>query len=98
VTKDSTASIVCRAFGFPTPVIQWSKAFSTLPEGRSAVLDGTLTVSKFRLQNTGSYQCKATNRLGSVTTATALHFQPKAGELEPTGYMLTKVSTFSDHD
>ena len=75
VIEDTTATIVCRAFGFPPPVIQWSKAFSSLPQGRSTVVNGTLTISQFSLQDIGSYQCEATNKLGSVTTATALRFQ-----------------------
>ena len=68
-------TIVCRAFGFPPLVVQWSKAFSLLPQGRSAVVNGTLTISRFSLQDAGSYQCKATNGLGSVTTQILLQIQ-----------------------
>ncbi|XP_068699010.1 uncharacterized protein [Montipora foliosa] len=68
----STAVLVCEAFGFPPPVIQWSKAFSLLPQRRSVVVNGTLTISRFSLQDSGTYQCKASNRLGSVTFATSL--------------------------
>ena len=81
VTEDSTATIVCQAFGFPSPVIQWFKAFSTLPQGRSTVVNGTLKISRFSLQDIGSYQCKATNKLGSITTATSLQFRKKQGKI-----------------
>ena len=77
VKEDSTASIVCEAFGFPPPIIQWSRAFSSLPQGRSVVVNGTLNISRFSLHDTGSYQCKATNKLGSVATTTTLYFKRK---------------------
>ena len=80
VKEHSTASIVCQAFGFPQPVIQWSRAFSVpLPQGRSVVVNGTLQISRFSFEDIGSYQCKATNKLGLVTTITALH-QFREGE------------------
>ena len=76
VKERSTASIVCQAFGSPPPVIQWSRGFSVpLPQGRSVVVSGTLKISRFSLQDIGRYQCKATNKLGSVTTITALNFE-----------------------
>ena len=76
VRKRFTASIVCEAFGSPPPVIQWSRAFSVpLPQGRSVVVNGTLKISRFSPQDSGSYQCKATNKLGSITTITALNFR-----------------------
>ena len=75
VKEGSTATLVCKAFGFPPPVIQWSKAFSSLSQGRTTVFNGTLIISPFSLQDVGSYQCKATNKLGSATTATSLQFR-----------------------
>ena len=80
VLQGSTATAVCQAFGFPPPVIHWSKAFSQLPHGRSMVVNGTLKITRFSLRDTGSYQCKATNRLGSVTTTTTFQFQKLPGE------------------
>ena len=80
VLQGSTASAVCQAFGFPPPVIHWSKAFSQLPHERSMVVNGTLKITRFSLQDTGSYQCKATNRLGSVTATTVFQFQKLPGE------------------
>lgn len=70
--KHSTAVIVCEAIGFPPPVVQWSKAFSSLPEGRSVVDKGRLTITRFTLQDSGDYQCKAVNKLGSVSFSTLL--------------------------
>ena len=45
-----------------------------LPQGRSTVTDGTLNISNFSPQDVGPYQCKATNKLGSVTALTTLHY------------------------
>ena len=45
-----------------------------LPQGRTTVTNGTLNISNFSPQDVGPYQCKATNKLGSVTTLTTLHF------------------------
>ena len=80
VRESSTAIVRCEAFGFPPPEIHWSKAFSQLPQRRSRVTNGTLQISQFSVQDIGSYQCKATNRLGSVITTTTLHFQGPPGE------------------
>ena len=80
ILEGSIATVDCQAFGFPPPVIRWSKAFSQLPRGRSMVINGTLKITRFSLQDTGSYQCKAANKLGSGTTTTALHFQKPPGK------------------
>ena len=72
VKENKVASAVCQAFGFPTPIIQWSKAFATLPKGRATVDNGTLKIASFSLKDVGTYQCKATNKLGSVRTSTIL--------------------------
>ena len=72
VKANSVASVVCRAFGFPPPEIQWSKGFSPLPQGRATVTNGTLKIASFSLQDDGTYQCKATNKLGSVSVLTTL--------------------------
>lgn len=72
VKGNTVASVVCQAFGFPAPIIQWSKAFAALPKGRATVENGTLKIASFSLKNVGTYQCKATNKLGSVSTSTIL--------------------------
>ena len=73
VKKNTIASVICRAFGFPPPVIQWSKAFASLPKRRATVENGTLKITSFSLKDVGTYQCKATNKLGSVSASTALN-------------------------
>ena len=77
VTANSLASISCQAFGFPSPTIVWSRGLVPLPQGRVTVINGTLNIFNFSLQDVGPYQCKATNKLGSVTTLTTLHYVNK---------------------
>ena len=73
VKENSIASVSCRAFGFPPPTVVWSKAFgASLPQGRTTVTNGTLSISNFSPQDDDTYQCKATNKLGSVSARTIL--------------------------
>ncbi len=74
VKGNSVASAACRAFGFPAPIIQWSRAFASLPEGRVTVINGTLNITGFSAKDVGTYQCKATNKLGSVSTLTTFSY------------------------
>jgi len=77
VTANSLASISCQAFGFPSPTIVWSRGLVPLPQGRVTVINGTLNIFNFSLEDVGPYQCKATNKLGSVTALTTLHYVNK---------------------
>jgi len=77
VTANSLASISCQAFGFPPPIIVWSRGLVPLPQGRTTVTNGTLNISNFSPQDVGPYQCKATNKLGSATALTTLRYVNK---------------------
>ena len=74
VTANSHTSVFCQAFGFPPPVIVWSRGLVPLPQGRTTVTNGTLNISNFSPQDVGPYQCKASNKLGSITALTNLHY------------------------
>jgi len=60
-------TIACSATGQPLPSITWSKAVGSLPENRTEVLDGTLTIHSVTRIDGGTYICKAGNLLGSAT-------------------------------
>ena len=74
VRANSHSSVSCQAFGFPPPVIVWSRGLVPLPQGRTTVTNGTLNISNFSPQDVGPYQCKASNKLGSVTALTTLRY------------------------
>ena len=38
-----------------------------LPQGRTSVINGTMNISNLNSEDYGTYQCKATNKLASVT-------------------------------
>ena len=61
-------SLQCKAIGMPKPVVTWEKAFSNLPIGRTAVIDGSLKISNIAKVDSGAYACSAKNRLGKVGT------------------------------
>ncbi|PFX16087.1 Basement membrane-specific heparan sulfate proteoglycan core protein [Stylophora pistillata] len=73
VIGSTTAAVSCKAFGFPSPTIVWSRGFVKLP-GRSTVINGTLTIASFSPQDAGPYQCKASNKLGSTSAVTTLTY------------------------
>ncbi|XP_078383142.1 uncharacterized protein LOC144665723 [Oculina patagonica] len=74
VAGNAIASVSCRAFGFPSPTIVWSRGLVSLPQGRTTVKNGTITISNFSPQDAGPYQCKATNKLGSISVLTTLNY------------------------
>ena len=48
----------------PKPVVTWERAFSNLPIGRTAVIDGSLKISNIAKADSGAYACSAKNLLG----------------------------------
>lgn len=70
-----TAQLQCEAFGVPPPVIQWSRPLFAFPKGRTSVNNGSLSIQDFRHEDTGTYMCTATNKLGFTQTPTVLSIQ-----------------------
>ena len=54
----------------------WSKAVGSLPEDRSEVKNGTLTIYRVTRKDGGVYICKAENILGSTTDTVQLTIFP----------------------
>ena len=69
-------SITCRATGQPLPTITWSKAVGNVPEKRTEVKNGNLTIYSLTKNDGGTYICKAENILGSATDTTQLMIFP----------------------
>ena len=64
VEEGQNVSLQCKAIGMPKPVVTWEKAFSNLPIGRTAVIDGSLKISNIAKADSGAYACSAKNLLG----------------------------------
>ena len=60
--------VVCQAEGFPRPVINWSRLRIPLPAGRTEVNQGTLIIKNLIPDDSGLYECIATNTMGAKKT------------------------------
>ncbi len=75
--EKQNVTIACTATGQPLPSITWSTAVGSLPEDRTEVMNGTLTIYSVTRKDAGIYICKAENILGSATnTALVMIFSP----------------------
>ncbi len=62
----------CHVTGFPPAVITWSKVRDDLLKTRSILKDGQLSVTNAQKQDSGLYNCKASNILGHASAVTQL--------------------------
>ena len=77
-------TIACTATGQPLPSVTWSKAVGSLPEDRTEVMNGTLTIYSVTRKDGGTYICKADNILGSATgTSLVVIFSRLRFEVRP---------------
>ncbi|XP_037669666.1 protein sidekick-1 isoform X2 [Choloepus didactylus] len=76
VEVGETVDIICQAMGVPLPVLQWYKdaiSISKLQNPRYKVLlSGGLRIQKLRLEDSGIFQCFASNEGGEIQTHTYL--------------------------
>ena len=66
VNENDAASMQCSASGNPAPAVVWTRVNGSLPARLSAVFGGKLEVHKSRMNDSGLYQCEATNILGAA--------------------------------
>ncbi|XP_035997428.1 basement membrane-specific heparan sulfate proteoglycan core protein isoform X6 [Fundulus heteroclitus] len=64
VVEGRPATLRCDAYGFPSPVIRWSKLRSSLP-WRHKVVNNSLVLPDVGRQDSGEYICSATNNMGT---------------------------------
>ena len=65
VNEGGTASFQCSASGNPEPTLTWYKLYNRSQVTQSAVLGGKLELKKVSGNDSGVYQCSATNILGN---------------------------------
>ena len=56
----------CNIFGYPFPVITWSRPLKQLPIHRHVIDGNKLTIKNTREDDDGAYVCQGANELGSV--------------------------------
>ena len=62
--EGENVTLVCKASGLPIPTITGQKPLGHLPRGRTAVIDGNITVLSVTKKDTGTYVCSVKNLLG----------------------------------
>ena len=67
-------TLQCGVFGYPTPEVKWNRSPSSpLPQGRSAVINGSLYINSTEDDDDGGlYICTATNKYGMIIHGTFL--------------------------
>lgn len=80
IKEGTIAKISCEAFSYPPSVITWTRALAGLPDGRSSVINGTLRIREFSVQDTGLYVCTAENNIGQDRASTTLGIQRRPGK------------------
>ena len=80
VNESQSAILHCSSSGYPRPDVVWSKTNGTLPHKRTVVDNtGKLVIKHVTDSDSGIYQCKASNLLGSTKTTAKLqvNFAPR---------------------
>ena len=82
--ENQNITIACNATGQPIPSITFSRAVGSLPEHRTKVINGTLTIYSVTTKDGGTYICKAENVMGSATDTVQLTvFSPLRFKVRP---------------
>ncbi len=66
ILSERSFALQCKATGYPQPSINWRKSDGDMPTDFT-VVNGTMHVTKVKLQDAGVYQCEASNRGGNIT-------------------------------
>ena len=70
VKEGSHVTLPCTAEGYPTPHVAWIAPNGTVLQNRTT--DTNLTLPNVSHHSSGTYQCNATNELGSDSVAVIL--------------------------
>ena len=64
----STLNETCQAKGFPRPSINWTRLGMPFPAGKTTISGGSLTINNLSPADSGVYECRATNSMGTTKT------------------------------
>ena len=67
-----SVTLNCSADGDPIPSITWTRCKGEIPEGRTQVTDGRLTINRLTAEDSGTYTCFARSELVQVETEVQL--------------------------
>ena len=62
--EGENVTLLCKASGLPIPTIKWQKPLVHLPRGRTAVIDGNMTILSVTKKDLGAYVCSVKNLFG----------------------------------
>ena len=68
--KNWDTTLKCDIFGYPFPVITWTRSLNKLPVNRYVIDGDTLTIKNTIEDDGGAYICQGANELGSVMAVT----------------------------
>ena len=68
--KNWDTILKCDIFGYPAPVITWTRSRKSLPINRHVIDDNRLTIENTTEDDRGAYVCQGANELGSVMAVT----------------------------
>ena len=57
----------CNIFGFPSPVVTWTRSGEQLPVNRHFINGYQLTIQNTTEDDDGAYVCQGTNQMANVT-------------------------------
>jgi len=84
VEEKQNIRIACSATGQPRPTITWFKSVGNVPEKRTDLKNGHLTIHSVTKSDGGTFICKAENILGSTTgSAQLVTFSPLRFKISP---------------
>ena len=64
--------MLCKATGWPTPMVTWRKTLSHVPKDNTAMSEGNLTILSVTKADGGAYVCSAKNLLGQDSAVALL--------------------------
>ena len=87
--KKWDTTIKCDIFGYPSPVITWTRSRSQLPINRHVINGNKLTIVNTTEDDDGAYLCQGANELGNVVAVTWI-FVKDVGKSNNLKYRLTE--------